>query len=208
MKIEELIRNSSFLSGLSETNQSLIVKTGKLKEIKKKNILFLEGETGYAFYLLVAGNVQISRTTPEGKEIVIKIIKPGEIFAEAILFEKNDYPATARAVTDSKVFSIEKDSFLSLLDEKKFRNEFISILIRKQKYLSDQIKYLTVHDVEDRLFSFLNEQYGDEKIIKTKMSKKDIAAAIATTPETLSRLILRLGKENKLKWEGRTIKIL
>lgn len=207
MEIEKLIQKSSFLNGFSEKNRSKILETGKLKSLKKKNILFLEGETGHAFYLLVEGNIQLSKTTPDGKEIVIKVIKPGEIFAEVILFEKNDYPVTARAILNSKIFVIEKNTFLDLLDEKSFRNEFIITLIRKQKYLTDQIKYLTVHDVEDRLFSFLREQYGSAVIIKTAMSKKDIAAAIGATPETLSRLLLRLSNEGKLIWEGKTIKL-
>ena len=52
---------------------------------------------------------------------------------------------------------------------------------------------------------FLREQYGDRKTVHLAVSKKDIAAAIGTTPETLSRLILKLKKRRILVWKGRTI---
>jgi CRP-like cAMP-binding protein len=45
-------------------------------------------------------------------------------------------------------------------------------------------------------------------LIQTKLSKKDFAAAIGTTPETLSRLILRLKKEGRIEWEGKTIRVV
>ena len=81
------------------------------------------------------------------------------------------------------------------------------MLMKKQRYLADQIKYLTHFDVEERLFLFLEEQFGKNDEIVTDLSKKDIASAIRTTPETLSRLLIRLEKEDRMNWTGRKIKI-
>jgi CRP-like cAMP-binding protein len=83
-----------------------------------------------------------------------------------------------------------------------FRDDFIAMLMRKQRYLAEQIKYLTIFDVQDRLLKFLNDQFAGQKEIKIRVSKKDIAAAIGTTPETLSRVLLRLKKEDQLQWNG------
>jgi len=80
--------------------------------------------------------------------------------------------------------------------------------MKKQRYLANQIKYLSMHDVEERLFGFIKEQYGKKEQVQLQISKRDIAAAIKTTPETLSRLILRLKNENKLEWTGKIIKII
>ncbi|MFA8341762.1 MAG: Crp/Fnr family transcriptional regulator [Rhodothermaceae bacterium] len=204
----ERIKESGFVTGFSEKNREKLIENGKLRETRKKEIIFLEGDRGHSFYICISGNVQLTKTSPDGKEIVIKVIKPGEIFAEVILFEKDIYPVTAIAVSNSDIFEISKPDFLSLLDEKSFREDFIRSLIRKQRYLTEQIKYLTIHDVEDRLFNFLKEQFGDETEIILSLSKKDVAAAIGTTPETLSRLILRLSKENILSWEGKKITLL
>ena len=69
---------------------------------------------------------------------------------------------------------------------------------------ADRILYLTGHDVEERFFLFLQEQFGRLESYRIPLSKKDIAAAIGTIPETFSRLLLRLRNEKKIHWEGET----
>lgn len=199
------LKESAFITGFNQSNREKILKTGNIRQIRKKEIIFLEGDKGHSFYICINGNIQLTKTSADGKEIVIKVIKPGEMFAEVILFEKDIYPVTAIAVSNSDLFEISKPEFLSLLDNSSFRDDFIRSLIRKQRYLTEQIKYLTIHDVEDRLFNFLKEQFGDKAEITLSISKKDVAAAVGTTPETLSRLILRLTKENILSWNGKKI---
>jgi CRP/FNR family transcriptional regulator len=73
------------------------------------------------------------------------------------------------------------------------------MLMRKQRYLTEKIRYLTMHDVDDRFFQFLHEHYGDSSKINLNFSKKDIASAIGTTPETFSRLLNRLTVEGRIK---------
>ena len=171
----------------------------------KKEILFLEGDKGYSLYILVQGAVQLYKTTPHGKEVVIKTVKPGEMFAEVVLFAENRYPVSAVTLTESTIYMLPTHQFSCLLENSDFRRDFIVNLLDKMKFLANQIKYLTQYDVEDRLFLFFREQYTGETIIKTTLSKKDVAAAISTSPETLSRVLLRLKKEGKLIWEGNTV---
>lgn len=207
MNIDEKNKPGNFLSAFSEKSRIELLRIGGLKHFNKRDIIFIEGDTGHCFYLLSKGSVQISKNNPDGKEIVIKVIAPGEIFAEVILFEQEHYPATAVSLDHSEIFVFNKTDFMDLLDNRDFRNDFIKTLLRKQRYLADQIKYLTIYDVEDRLFKFLREYFGNENKIEVTLSKKDIAAAIGTTPETLSRLILKLAADGKLHWEGKTISI-
>ena len=72
---------------------------------------------------------------------------------------------------------------------------------------ADRILYLTGHDVEERFFFFLQEQFGRRQEYRIPLSKKDIAAAIGTIPETLSRLLLRLRGEKKIRWEGDNLRL-
>ncbi|RPH92204.1 MAG: helix-turn-helix domain-containing protein, partial [Calditrichaeota bacterium] len=69
----------------------------------------------------------------------------------------------------------------------------------------EQIKYLSSYDVDDRFFFFLEERYGKRRRIIPSVSKKDLAAAIGTTPETLSRMLLRLKQEGLVTWEGKAM---
>lgn len=204
----QYISQIELFQSLSKESQNQLADICLSKEVKKKEILFMQGDKGRAIYLCVKGSIQLYKTTPEGQEVVIKIVKPGELFAEVILFEQERYPVTALALVESLVFMLPKAQFDCLLMNISFRNDFIGNLLGKLRYLTNQVQYLTSYDVESRLVLFLKEQYGDKQEFKVNLSKKDISAAIGTTPETLSRLLLKLKDENKLSWEGKVVKWL
>jgi CRP-like cAMP-binding protein len=208
MNIEPYIKQSPFFKGLSEDHHQELAAIGSVRSIKKRDYLFHEGEHGSSMFLLVGGNMQLHKNTEDGREVVIRMLQPGDVFAEVVLFEKERYPVSARAVTNADVLIFPKEGIHRLLAEESFRNDFIALLMAKQRYLAERIQELTTKDVEHRLFTFLRSQYGEQKIIRTPLSKKDIAAAIGTTPESLSRLIQRLHEDKIIDWQGKEIRIL
>lgn len=201
------LKGISLFESISTNSRDALAEICLPKNLKKKETLFWEGDKGVSVYILVKGNIQLYKAGPDGREIVIKVIKPGEMFGEVILFEQDRYPVSAVALKESMVFMISKHQFTCLLEKGDFRDDFISSLMKKMRYLADQIQYLTNHDVEDRFFLFLEEQYGRQEQIRSPLSKKDVAAAIGSTPETLSRLLLRLKNEGRVTWQGSSISI-
>jgi CRP/FNR family transcriptional regulator, dissimilatory nitrate respiration regulator len=187
---------------LSDHSLAVISKQCRLVKYTKNDILFLEGDKGNNFFFLSEGMVKIYKTSPSGQETVLRLQGPGSIFAEVILFESDVYPVSAAAMAQSEVVHIPREYFLKLLDEPGFRNEFISTLMHKQRYLTDRILYLTSFDVEERFFRFLIEHYGVREEYRLDLSKKDIASAIGTIPETLSRLFDRLRSREIIVWKG------
>jgi len=208
MDIEKLISNTSFFKGLSDGHREELARICCMQEVKKRDYLFHEGEKGSSMYLLVGGNIQLHKNTEDGREVVIRVIKPGDVFAEVVLFERERYPVSARAVTNVDVLAFPREGIHRLLAEAGFRSDFIAMLMAKQRYLTERIQELTTKDVEHRFFTFLRSQYGERETIKTPLSKKDIAAAIGTTPESLSRLILRLTEDEVIEWKGKEIRML
>ncbi|MEA2068698.1 MAG: Crp/Fnr family transcriptional regulator [Verrucomicrobiota bacterium] len=208
MNIELFIKQAPFFKGLAGEHHCELSEIGSIRSVRKREYLFHEGEAGKSMFLLFDGNIQLHKNTEDGREVVIRVIKPGDVFAEVVLFEKERYPVSARAVTNADVLVFPKEGIHRLLAEESFRNDFISMLMAKQRYLAERIQELTTKDVEHRFFTFLRSQYGEKETIRTPLSKKDIAAAIGTTPESLSRLILRLTDDAIIAWKGKEIKIL
>jgi len=200
-----LLAESNFFKDLSLESLKQLAAISNLKDLKKRALLFREGDAGRAIYLLRRGAIQLHKTTPDGGEVVIKVVQPSEVFAEVVLFERANYPVTATALVASELIVFPRDDVHSLLGTPSFRNDFIAMLMRKQRYLAERLVQQSAHDVESRLLWFLKEQYRDQKIVQIAISKKDVAAAIGTTPETLSRLIRKLKARKILSWSGKTI---
>ena len=201
----QFLAESNFFKELSRESVKALAAICSVKELKKRQFLFRESDPGRAIFLLRRGAIQLHKTAPDGSEVVIKIVQPSEVFAEVVLFERENYPVTAVALADSEVIVFPRADVHHLLNTEGFRNDFIAMLMRKQRYLAERIVQQQAHDVESRLLWFLKEQFGTQKTVTLSISKKDIAGAIGTTPETLSRLILKLKKRKLLTWTGRTL---
>jgi CRP/FNR family transcriptional regulator len=205
MDIQKILRHTDFFNGIGDMPLSSLASISIPKKIAKKQTLFIEGHRGHAMYLLVYGTVQLYKSSPDGRDIVIKVIGQGEIFAEVVLFEQEHYPVSAVALEESLVLMLPKRQIHCLLVEEHFRNAFITMLMKKQRHLTERILNLTLNDTEERFFLFLKEQYGRWEEYDIPLSKKDIAAAIWTNPETFSRLIQRLKQKGTIHWEQKKL---
>lgn len=207
MNIYNILDQARFFEGISRSSKEALARFCMPKECSKQGVLFREGDSGEAMYLLARGRISLHKISPEGTETVIKVLKPGEVFAEVILFEKKFYPVTAVALTEVLVFKLLRRDLLDLLRQEDFRNDFIAMLLRKQRYLADKIQQFTSQDVSQRLRAFLLEQYGRKEQVQAEINKKQLAAAIGATPETLSRLLQDLKQRNLLVWKQGMITI-
>lgn len=200
-----LLGRTEFFRGLPPAAIACLSRLCRPRSLAKRATLFLEETKGAELYLLVEGRILLHKSATDGSDIVIRTVRPGEVFAEVILFEQERYPVTATALTPCRVLGFHRVDVQHLLEDRAFRNGFIANLMRKQRYLAERVRYLTTFDVEQRFFLFLREQFGEVTVIPVAISKRDIAAAIGATPETFSRLLRRLQKSRTLQWKEKKI---
>ncbi|MBN2200353.1 Crp/Fnr family transcriptional regulator [bacterium] len=205
--LDDWFVRSEFFGSLSPEHRRRLADICRFRELDRHETVFNEGDRGTCLFMCLTGSIRVYKSSASGQEAVLKVIGPGEIFAETILFEIDHYPATAVAIEKSRVAVFQKPRFLELLDDAGFRADFISCLMGKLRHLADQVRLFTVSDAETRLFRFLAVRYGGQSDIRTALSKKDVAEVIGTTPETLSRILQRLRDQKRLIWEGRRIRI-
>ncbi|MBN1296030.1 Crp/Fnr family transcriptional regulator [bacterium] len=202
------LARQELFSALAETDRRILADRCRLMSCQRRSFLFHEGETAEAAYLLERGRVQLTRQAEDGREVVIRTVLPGQIFAEAILFESAVYPVSAAILSDSRVVRLPRSGLVDLIDQHPgFRIRFIALLMRRQRYLTEKVRALALYDLEERFFRYLTDMYGASRIIRPGITRKDLAAAIGTTPESLSRLLKRLKERQWLCWSKGTIEI-
>lgn len=198
-------KNKNFLAGLPARFKDALLALGHETEAERGKFVFSEGSEGTHFCVLLSGTVRLYKTAADGREVTVRLINEGEMFGEVILFENETYPVSAAAVKPSRIFMIPRTAFIAALDSTEFRNDFITVIMRKQRYLAERILHLAAYDVEERFFRFLEESYGRRDSYLIDLSKQDIAAVIGTLPETLSRLLARLKKRGVISWQGKRL---
>jgi CRP/FNR family transcriptional regulator len=167
--------------------------------VDTSEVLFAQNQPGAAFYLLLSGSVKLYRAE-EGREVIIRMVRPGEMFGEAVLFGPERYPVFAQAVRQSTVVGVPRAPLLRLLEDHDFRDQFIAALIGRLRYLVDHVHVLSLPRLEDRFFRFLELRYGRRTRYEIGLSRKDVAATLGVTPEAFSRLLTRLEASGRVSW--------
>jgi len=205
--LQAYIKSHDILGSLSPANQEKLAASSKLHQWEEGRLIFSQGQEGASFFALCHGTVKVYRSGTDGREAVVKILNPGEIFGEVVLFKQFPYPANALCLNDVVLVEVAKAGLLALLADEAFRLDFIGGLMQKLQYLTGRVYMLGALDVEERFFQYIISSYGIRESYELDLSKKDLAAAIGTVPETLSRLLQRLKVRGTILWEGKELRI-
>ena len=201
------LKKTPLFKGLLENDLQSFINKGSYNSYKSGEMLFMQGDEASCFFLLLSGSIKLFKGDVDGKETVIRILQPGDIFAEIILYGNNKYPVNSQVIENSEVLAMTRDSFLDLLDNKELRDNFISAMISRLKYLTNTVHFLSSFDVEERFFKFFYDQHGIQDEYIVKMPKKEIANSIGTIPETFSRLLKSLKRKELITWNKNRLTI-
>jgi CRP-like cAMP-binding protein len=205
------LQHAAIFSGLPECDLMRIAGYSEVKELRKGEILFEEGEPVKGFYLVRQGLVEAFRIAADGREQLIHLIHAGESFAEPAVAGLPGYPAHTRALEDSEVVLIRGDAFLNHLREQSdLAMRMLASLSRHLHGLVSTIENYKLRDAETRLLHWLLDRCATDRastIIQLGISKGVLAAELGTRPETLSRMFSKLRKAGILKVQGREITV-
>ena len=197
--------NIELFEELNNVEHNRLYEISQLKNYSKGNIVFYEGDKPNKLKLLLDGIIKVYKVDPKGNEVVMNFFQAQTLIAETAHMQKINYPATAMCETDCQLLEIDYELF-----EKDFlRNPDISFKIieslsKKVKALQNVITTNLTMDTFSRVCKFIyeNQNHIDE------LSHRKIAAILNITPETLSRNIATLKKEELVSVEKRKIIVL
>ncbi|MDK2792506.1 MAG: hypothetical protein PWQ25_1369 [Deferribacteres bacterium] len=200
-----------FLGNVDEDTLNLLKNISTLVKKDKKETFFLEDQEGENIYFLASGLVKLYKTNDEGKEAIIHFVKPGELFAEILLYLRNRYPVTAEAVENCTALSINSKKLFQLIRENPdISMKLIGMMAQRIKYFLNMIENLTLSDARNRLLRYLRvlADKNKDNTITLPVNKGDIAILLGIAPETFSRLLKKLSEERIIRVEGKQIELL
>lgn len=211
MDIRHLLRSCYLCKELDEPELNALTAIVTARKLKKGEMLFFQGDEANGFFVLLLGKVRVFKGSPEGKEYTLHRINPGEMFAEAAIFKGGTFPANCMASEDSVVAFIPKDRFIKLLaSSPNVSLKMIGALSTFVREFNRQIADLSLKEVPARIASYLlskSEQFGDNTII-LDTTKSELASALGTISETLSRNLKKMRELNVVEVDGKKIKIV
>lgn len=170
-------------------------------------VFFREGDPAESFFVLETGSVKLTQLTPEGHQIVMRLLGPGAAFGGVAAFGGATYPVTAEAITDSSAFEWPGDVMAALLERHpRMALNALRFVAGRLHELQVQYRQLATERVERRIARALlrlvqqaGRRVESGVLIDLPLSREDVAQMTGTTLYTVSRTISRLESEGVLE---------
>ena len=211
-RILDIISNVPLFKGLSKDQLIALSNIAVEKNFIKGKTIFLEGNEGRGFFIVCSGLVKIYKTSTEGKEKILEVIKPYEIFAPVPVFSGETYPASAETMKSAKVIFFSRNDFLRLVGKyPEIALNMLAAVSDRLRQFTVQIENLSLKETPSRLAAYflhiLNEKSGDNSFT-LEIPKGQLASLLGTIPETLSRILAKMRETGIIEQNGKNIKII
>ncbi len=178
-------------------------------KISKGEYVFLECDQPRNLFVVVKGEVKLLKQTEDGRETIVEMAYPGEIFGEEAVFDGQPYPMTAQALSDVELLAISRADFFAFLrDNPDLALEIITELGMRLRESQNTIRALAMERVEwriARVLLMLSRKAGtpqaDGVSIDLPLTRQDIADMAATTVETTIRVLSNFRKMGLVETE-------
>ncbi len=211
----EALKKVPIFSQLKEEDLEKILSITNMKQYKKGSVIFMEGDKGEAFYFIKSGKIKISKSSKDGKELILNIYGENHVFAEVTIFNDISYPATAEVLEDATVGVIRNGDLEKLI---KYNAEMglnlIKILSKRLFNAQMKLKQLALNDTYSRtadtlirLSQNLAMERNGQIEFNLELSRQELANMIGTARETVSRVLSRFKKEGSINIIGKKIVI-
>lgn len=206
-----VLRQASLFAGLDETTILEVVRRGRLRLFAAGQTIFLQGDPARGLHIVVHGRVKVFKSSPKGRAQTLMIMGPGEPAGEVAALAGGDYPAAAEALETTETFYLPRDAFIELIrSEPEVALRLLSDLSARLRAFASLIEDLSLKGVTERVAAHLLSlapEGGSGQTLHLSISKGQLAEAMGTVPETLSRAFQQLAKAGAVETKGRKVVI-
>jgi CRP/FNR family transcriptional regulator len=196
-------------AGLPAPEIEALAAAARETSCRAREFIFHEGDPALWLCLVRSGHVRIVRHSRAGKDVVLELLGPGEIFGGVAVIERRPYPASAQATEPSEVVKIPADAVVGLAERHPPVVREMAVLIgRRLRAAHDSVR-LSVEPVESRLAAILL-RLADREGVRTKsgvelpfhLTRQSLADMSGTTVETAIRVVSRWQRDELVEDRG------
>lgn len=210
-------QNFNIMDALSEEEKMEVSKMASMNNSGKKEVVYFPEDSSNKIYFLKSGKVKLSKYSPDGKEMIMAILGPGEIFGELSVISQGKRAESAEVMEDAIICSLRIEDLQSMLQKNPNFNFSITKLIGlKLTKIQSRLESLVFKNTNERVKGFIKEMAdehgrtlinGTEIEVKLKLTHEDIAKLTATTRQSVTTILSQLEKDGVILYDRKRILI-
>ena len=212
---QDVVRKAPLFTALDEAASASLRASMDSVKIAKGSVLFAEGDEGDHLYVIVEGKLKLGTSSGDGRENLLSILGPGEMFGELSLFDPGPRTSTATAVTDAKLLSLGQEKLIPwLATNPNVSLQLLARLAQRLRRTNEAVGDLVFSDVPGRVAKALidlGERFGkqtDEGLfVHHDLTQEELAQLVGASRETVNKALADFAGRNWLKLDGRAVLI-
>ncbi len=212
---DEVVRRAPLFTALDEAAAVSLRTSMDTVKIAKGSILFKEGDDGEHLYVIVDGKLKLGTSSGDGRENLLSILGPGEMFGELSLFDPGPRTSTATAVTDAKLLSLSHEKVIPWLKQNpEVSLQLLTRLSQRLRRTNEAVGDLVFSDVPGRVAKALidlGDRFGkttpEGLLVNHDLTQEELAQLVGASRETVNKALADFAGRGWLKLDGRSVLI-
>jgi len=212
----DVLRQAPLFSGLDDEAAAALRASMATTRFRRGDVVFREGDAGDRLYVVTDGKVKLGRTSSDGRENLLAILGPGQMFGELSLFDPGPRSATVTAVTDATFETLSHDELVRWLTGRPdVARGLLSQLAARLRKANDVVADLVFSDVPGRVAKALldlSARFGrtadDGVHVHHDLTQEELAQLVGASRETVNKALADFAHRGWLRLEPRSVVIL
>lgn len=212
----EILRHIPFFAELAPDELEALAETVVIARYRKKQVLFVEGESCHALYFIWSGRVKVYRVSPDGREQILHLLADGDPIAVVPFFDGGPYPANAEVLSEAEIAFIRAEDFERVARANpSILLRMLRIMAHRLRRAQDEIATLALKSAASRLAAALldlakrhGKQVPGGTKIDLQLSRQDLGNLIGASRETITRLLHRFQRDKAIRIKGSRVTIV
>jgi CRP/FNR family transcriptional regulator, cyclic AMP receptor protein len=213
---EEVIRRAPLFTALDNAAAATLRESMTQVKVSKGQTLFKEGDAGDRLFVVVEGKLKLGTSSGDGRENLLSILGPGDMFGELSLFDPGPRTATATAVTDSRVLALANDQVIGWVTaHPQVSLQLLKRLARRLRRTNEVLADLVFADVPGRVAKAimdLGERFGTKKDdglhVNHELTQEELAQLVGASRETVNKALADFAGRGWVRLEPRAVVVL
>jgi CRP/FNR family transcriptional regulator, cyclic AMP receptor protein len=214
----ELLAQVGLFADLSTAELQGLAGLMRPRPYARDEVIYLRGDPGTAFYVIATGKVKIALTSPDGKELILRRLGPGDFHGELALLDNEPQSADAVATESCVLLVLQRDAFRQFLHEHpEVATKLLSTVSQYLRRNAELIQDATFLDVPARLARILLELAGTPvgselpppgAVLPDRMKQGELASLVGATRESVNKCLGAFERQGLISYEKGLITLL
>ncbi|HST72208.1 MAG TPA: Crp/Fnr family transcriptional regulator [Kocuria rosea] len=212
----DVLRRAPLFASLDD--QAFAALTEELTEVElsRGSTLFHEGDPGDQLYFIISGKIKLGRTAPDGRESLVAIMGPGELFGEMALFDPSPRSTSATAVSETRLAGLKHENLKKVIERSPdVSAQLLQALARRLRRTNESLADLVFSDVPGRVAKALldlADRFGrpatDGILVAHELTQEELAQLVGASRETVNKALAEFVQRGWIRLEARAVVIL